>query len=270
MIGRSSVSTDPTENEPRVGVNAKPSATRTPVGTSTAAMLLRRSRTSASWSRSEYDVERPQRHAVPAARPEPVAGARHRAGHRRADAREEQERRAERPRRHRHDVLGARVEVVGGGDVHRRAVRDRRRVAGQPGERPDDEAARERDRGQHGDRRDQQRRDRARRGPARAREEPEPEPPDVGERERGRDDGHDRHERPPVACRVEEQLVLEEPQRQRKRGERRGRHAARGGEDRHPAREPAEVREPRLARSPSVTAPAVMNRALLAIACVTT
>ena len=95
-------------------------------------------------------VERPQRHAVPAARPD---SGRRRAPPRRPRAArtraEQQERRAERPRRQRHDVLGARVEVVGGGDVHGRAVRDRRRVAGQRGERPDDEAARERDRGQH-------------------------------------------------------------------------------------------------------------------------
>ena len=160
MIGRSPVSIDPTENASRVGVNANPSATSTPVGTSTAAMLLRRSRTSASWSRSEnalsarsdspYQCRGPNR--SPARAVAPATAVRTRG--------EQEHRRAERPGRHRHEVLRARVEVVGGDDVHRRAVRDRRRVGGQLGERLDDEAAGERDRGQHGDRRDQQRRDR--------------------------------------------------------------------------------------------------------------
>ena len=48
--------------------------------------------------------------------------------------------------------------------------------------------------------------------------------------------------------RGEEQLVLEEPERQGQRGEGRGRHPARDREHRHPAREPAQVREPGLSR----------------------
>ena len=240
------------------------------MGTSTAAMLLRRSRTSAPWSRSEYTLSArsatPYQRRGPSRSPaRPTAPAS--AGRKRASTRNTA---PSAQAADRHDVLGARVEVVGGGDVDRRAVRDRRRVAGQSGERLDDEAARERDHGQHAHRRDEQRRDRVRRRPARAGEQPEPEPSDVGERQRGRDDGHDRHEGSLVTRRAEEELVFEEARasaaaRRASRPPRRSRR--RGRASGAPARPAA-----RAVISPvaSVTAPAVMNSALLAIACVTT
>ena len=67
----------------------------------------------------------------------------------------------------------------------------------------------------------------------------------------------------------EEQLVLEEADRERQRGERRAATPLATASDRQLARQAAQ-RESRVSPVASVTAPAVMNSALLAIACAIT